>query len=268
MKKYLSVGELARTFGLDVQTLHYYDTIGLFQPEIRDEKTRYRKYRFDQIYQLASIRYLRKMGYSLDNIQAYLDSRNPENSLVLLGKRSEELQRQWAQLMRINEAIERKIQFVNDQRSRLKTDSVEVQWFPERFYIPIGTEEILYLEDSFYFYPTIAFYEGDLKYFGAYLYEPSDSAGTHQPLADSYHASVIPAGPYLVGYHQGPYEILPRTIQTMRDTRRELTLGRRVVSFNIIDQFLERNRAGYLTQIQIPVEPAEVTPAAGTRERP
>ena len=260
MKKYLSVGELAHTFGLDVQTLHYYDSIGLFQPEIRDEKTRYRKYRFDQIYQLASIRYLRKMGYSLDNIQAYLDSRNPENSLDLLGKRSEELQRQWAQLMRINEAIERKIQFVNDERSHLALQDVVVQRFPTRSYIPIGSEEILYLEDSFYFYPTIAFYEGDLKYFGAYLYEPADAVAAHRPLSESIGVSIIPEGLYLVGYHQGPYETLPQTIQAMRESHHELTLGKRVVSFNIIDQFLERNRASYITQIQIPVEASDSAP--------
>jgi len=254
MKKYLSVGELARTFGLDVQTLHYYDSIGLFQPEIREEKTRYRKYRFDQIYQLASIRYLRKMGYSLDNIQEYLDSRNPENTLVLLSKRSEELQRQWERLIRINDAIQRKIQFVNHQRDHLDLESLDIQWFPERYYIPIGSEEILYLEDSFYFYPTIAFYEGDLKYFGAYLYEPADEQAAPECTAQPYNASVIAAGHYLVGYHKGPYEAMPRAIQAMRDAQRELPLGKRVISFNIIDQFMERNRANYITQIQIPIE--------------
>ena len=249
MKKHLSVGELARTFGLDVQTLHYYDSIGLFQPEVRDEKTRYRKYRFDQIYQLASIRYLRKMGYSLDSIKGYLDARNPDSSMILLGKRSEELQRQWAQLMRINDAIERKIRFVNWERSQLALDSVQVQRFDERYYIPIGSEEILYLEDSFYFYPTIAFYEGDLKYFGAYLYETApDEAGGEGA------ASVIEAGEYLVGYHKGPYESILQTIQAIRDTRRGWTLGSRVITFNIIDQFLERNRENYITQVQIPIE--------------
>ena len=253
MKKYLSVGDLAHTFGLDVQTLHYYDSIGLFQPEIREEKTRYRKYRFDQIYQLASIRYLRKMGYSLDNIQEYLDTRNPDNTLALLGKRSEELQRQWERLIRINNAIQRKIQFVNQQRSHLDLDSVEVQWFPERYYIPIGSEEILYLEDSFYFYPTIAFYEGDLKYFGAYLYAPVDEQNEQENAVDPHNASVIEAGQYLVGYHKGPYETIQQTIQSMRGTHEDLLLGERVINFNIIDQFLERNRANYITQIQIPV---------------
>ena len=158
--------------------------------------------------------------------------------------------------MRINEAIERKIQFVNDERSHLALTEVVVRPFPARYYIPIGSEEILYLEDSFYFYPTIAFYEGDLKYFGAYLYEPTNAAATRMPVANSVSASVIPAGLYLVGYHQGPYETLPQTILAMRESHRELTLGKRVVSFNIIDQFLERNRSSYITQIQIPVESA------------
>ena len=254
MKKYLSVGDLAHTFGLDVQTLHYYDSIGLFQPEIREEKTRYRKYRFDQIYQLASIRYLRKMGYSLDNIQEYLDTRNPDNTLALLNKRSEELHRQWAQLMRIDDALQRKIQFVNRQKGQLDLESVQVQWFDERTYIPIGSEEILYLEDSFYFYPTIAFYEGDLKYFGAYLYEPTDEDTVAQPTVHPANASVIKAGHYLVGYHLGPYETIQQTILSMRQTHTELALGARVINFNIIDQFLERDRARYITQIQIPIE--------------
>ena len=32
MKAYLTVGEMGRMFGLNVQTLHYYDKIGLFCP--------------------------------------------------------------------------------------------------------------------------------------------------------------------------------------------------------------------------------------------
>lgn len=32
MKAYLTVGEMGQMFGLNVQTLHYYDKIGLFCP--------------------------------------------------------------------------------------------------------------------------------------------------------------------------------------------------------------------------------------------
>ncbi len=254
MKEYLTVGELARTFGLDVQTLHYYDSIGLFQPALRDPKTHYRRYRFDQIYQLASIRYLRKMGYSLDDIQQYLDSRSPEDTLNLLNKRSEELRREWAQLIRVDNAIRRKIQFVDQRRGDIRLDAVETRWFPQRRYIPIGTEEILYLEDSFYFYPTIAFYEGDLKYFGAYLYAPVDRPEARSAGVPAEGASVIEAGYFLVGYHKGPYETIKTRIAEMRASHPELKLGARVINFNIIDQFLERNNERYITEIQIPIE--------------
>ncbi|MCE5342675.1 MAG: MerR family transcriptional regulator [Eubacteriales bacterium] len=254
MKTFLTVGDLARTFGLDVQTLHYYDSIGLFQPVYRDPKTKYRKYRFDQIYQLASIRYLRKMGYSLEDIQKYLDSRSPDDTLQLLNQRSEELKREWAQLMRVDNAIRRKIEFVDQRRAQIRLDTVETQWFPERRYIPIGSEEILYLEDSFYFYPTIAFYEGDLKYFGAYLYAPLDRPDAQDAGVHAEGASIIAAGHYLVGYHKGPYETIKSRIAQMRASHPELKLGTRVINFNIIDQFLERNSAHYITEIQIPLE--------------
>lgn len=58
-KEYLNVNELATLFGLNVQTLHYYDKIGILKPSYRDPKNGYRKYRFDQTYKLASIRYMR-----------------------------------------------------------------------------------------------------------------------------------------------------------------------------------------------------------------
>ena len=59
-KEYLNVNELATLFGLKVQTLHYYDKIGILKPSYRDPNNGYRKYRFDQTYKLASIRYMRK----------------------------------------------------------------------------------------------------------------------------------------------------------------------------------------------------------------
>jgi Predicted transcriptional regulators len=101
MKEYLSVSEMGALFGVSVQTLHYYDRIGLFRPEQRDSWTGYRKYRFEQSYQLASIRYLRKMGYSVDDVRAFLDSRTPENTLSRLRERSELLQAQWKELMEV-----------------------------------------------------------------------------------------------------------------------------------------------------------------------
>ena len=59
MKDFLSISELGTLFGLNIQTLYYYDSIGLFQPRMRDGKTGRRKYEFDQVYELATICYMR-----------------------------------------------------------------------------------------------------------------------------------------------------------------------------------------------------------------
>ena len=254
MKELLTVGEISRLFDLNVQTLHYYDSIGIFKPACRDPETGYRRYLFDQVYQLASIRYLRLMGYSLQEIRRYLQTRNPQDTVELLKERSALLRQQWGELMRVDDAIQRKISFIERKTRTLDVSAVEVRWFPDRRYIPIGSEEHLYMEDSFYFYPTIAFYEKGLKYFGAYLEAFSDGVSEeHMPL-DLKNTSVIPAGRYLVGYHCGPYETVEQRFEDIRNSRPDLPLSPKAINFNIIDQFVERHSEKYITEIQFPIE--------------
>jgi DNA-binding transcriptional MerR regulator len=256
VKNYLNVSEMGALFGLGVQTLHYYDRIDLFRPAFRDPRTGYRKYRFDQVYQLASIRYLRKMGYSLDDVRGFLNSRNADSTIDLLKERSKTLQAQWKELMRMDDAILRKIQFIEHKRASLDLDAVSVRWFPERRYIPIGTEEQLYLEDSFYFYPTIAFYEENLKYFGAYIDVSMDGLNL-SPGAEGPVTAAIPAGHYLVGYHRGSYEQIERRFAQMRAAYPDLAYSGLTVNFNIIDQFVERNSERYITEIQMQLTQAQ-----------
>ena len=74
MEEYLSIGELANIFGMDVQLLRYYDARGILVPSVRNEANGRRYYHFDQVYPLATIRYLRKLDYSLDQIGAFISS--------------------------------------------------------------------------------------------------------------------------------------------------------------------------------------------------
>ncbi|MEG0779266.1 MAG: MerR family transcriptional regulator [Oscillospiraceae bacterium] len=248
MQEFLTIGEIGALFNLNVQTLHYYDSIGLFQPALRDPNTGYRKYQFDQVYQLASIRYMRKMGYSLEEIRNFLRARQPKNTIELLKERSKALHAQWSELIQIDNAIQRKIQFMENKLRNLDLDAVEVRWFPRRRYIPIGGEELLYYQDSFYFYPTIAFYEENLKYFGALIDLPE--GGEELEIAPENTAG-IPAGKYLVGYHKGPYETVEQRFCEMRRGLEGLPVTGLTINFNIIDQFVEHDSQNYITEIQI-----------------
>jgi DNA-binding transcriptional MerR regulator len=248
---YLTVSELSELFGITVQTLHYYDRIDLFKPDARDRWTSYRKYRFDQIYQLACIRYLRKIGYSIDEVRKFLASRKPEATLALLRERSLSLQEEWKKLFRINDAILRKIQFIEQKRSGLKLDAIVIQHFPERLYIPIGSEEHLYMDDSFYFFPTVVFYEGTQKSFGAYI--NTSSADSDKSLETVSAVSVIPAGDYIVGYYKGSYDHIQERFVQLRSAFPDFRLSPVTVNFNIIDQFVERLSDNYITEIQVQI---------------
>lgn len=288
MKDRYTVGEFGEMFRLNVQTLRYYDSIGLFRPKHRDERTGRRSYAFEQVYGLASIRFLRRLGYSLEDVQDYLNQRQAEDTLEILKKRSADLRRQLEELQDLDNAIRRKIRYteaaLTEVEERGGPDSITVHTIGQRRYIPIGEEELLYNDDSFYLYPTVVFYEGTRKTFGAYLYQEEDGqthangsfarnagsspgagtdktpsgfsirGGTAAPTpAPAAHgtAEVIPAGEYLCGYHRGPYEQVHETDARLRAAHPELALSDETIDFNIVDQFVERDSDNYLTGMQI-----------------
>ena len=256
MSDLLSVGEIGRLFGLNVQTLHYYERVGLFAPAERTESG-HRRYEQDQIYQLASVRYWRRMGYSIDEIHSFLDARTPEITLNRLREHSEILRQQVAKLQHIDAAICRKIEYIEQKTRDLDTNSITQKYFPRRWYIPVGTESQIYGRDEFYLYPTIAFYEKSGKHFGVYVDDEGAAQLRNEPSKDG--ATVvpellsIPEGWYLVGYHKGAYERIPESFERMRKHYSQLRFGEPVVNFNIIDQFVERNADHYITEIQMPI---------------
>jgi DNA-binding transcriptional MerR regulator len=67
----LKVGELARSTGLTVRTLHHYDSIGLLKPSGRSESG-YRLYSRDDVARLHSVQALRHLGLPLADIAQML----------------------------------------------------------------------------------------------------------------------------------------------------------------------------------------------------
>ncbi|MGE4584826.1 MAG: MerR family transcriptional regulator [Sphaerochaeta sp.] len=247
MKDFFTIGELATLFGVDVQTLRYYDSIGLLVPVHRDAKTGYRLYKFDQIYQVASIRYLKRLGYSLEQIKKYLDSRTLDHTIEQLKDQSLLLRRRYNELMEIDSAIQRKLEFIKQQLPSVDLAHVMVKTFSDRYYLNIGSEESLYGSDVFYFHPTLVFYQGKEKRFGAFLFEYQ--GGSHLQTE----VMRIKAGSFLCAYHQGPYELIGETTERIRLQANGRLLADWEVNFNILDQFVERDNTRFITEIQIPI---------------
>ena len=78
-----TIGELARLTDVSIQTLRYYDRIGLFKPVQVDEQNNYRYYDVPQLFQLNTIKYLRYLGLSIQKIEQLLQADGPQQVTFL-----------------------------------------------------------------------------------------------------------------------------------------------------------------------------------------
>lgn len=250
----LSTGELAKMFNLNKQTLFYYDREGLLVPEHRDKQTGYRKYRFEQIYKLALICYLRKIGFSIDQIREYTQNRTLDMRICELKRQSQELRKAYEEILNIDDVIQRKIFFVEHKMRNMKQEEVSQRYYLKRAYLPLGMEESIYTKEEFYFYPTIAFYtyrEDRDQYettFGAYL-ETLD----HIDPAVADQVRYIEEQKFLCVCWKGSYIGIGAKIKELRQEYGYLGLSSDTYNFNIVDQFLEKDMEEYITEIQIPI---------------
>ena len=68
----LKIGEFSKMNNVSIQTLRYYDKVGLLKPSFVDSETGYRYYDVGQCVILDTIVFLRSLGYSLQEVHYYL----------------------------------------------------------------------------------------------------------------------------------------------------------------------------------------------------
>lgn len=111
----LRAADFARICGTNKRTLHHYDQIGLFAPALRGENG-YRYYSQEQYDVFMVISALKELGMPLLDIKAYLDRRDPERLSALLDQQEAEVERELAQLRRIQTMIRTKRKLLEQGR--------------------------------------------------------------------------------------------------------------------------------------------------------
>jgi Cu(I)-responsive transcriptional regulator len=71
MSRHLTIGKLASSTGVNVETIRYYERAGLISPPARTEGN-YRSYGSDDVARLRFVRRTRDLGFSLEQIRALL----------------------------------------------------------------------------------------------------------------------------------------------------------------------------------------------------
>jgi len=248
MKKEYTVGELASLFKINNQTLYYYDKIGLFSPIKRTKYSNIRKYSFEQIYELSTILYLKRLGLSLIEIKESLLNLTPETTNTILSEKSIELRKHLDEMIRIDSAITRKLEYIKKEKKHQEKDSNKIVYRKKRYYYNMGDETLLYSDESFYFYPTVAIYSAIGKSFGALL------ENNEKEVLDQDNITTIPNGNYLIIYHIGPYETIPEHRLKIIKERSDLKFSTFMFNFNIYDQFNVSDSSNYLTRMEFLLE--------------
>ena len=98
MDNLFSIGELAKYQNSSKQTLIFYDKIGLFRPAWVDPDNGYRYYSAAQLDFLDTILIMKKIGFSLKEIQEHMKHYTIDSSLVLLRSQLTRIDQQIAEL--------------------------------------------------------------------------------------------------------------------------------------------------------------------------
>ena len=133
MKSLLSIGDMAKTNYISVQTLRYYYSIGLLYPVFIDEETNYRYYSIEQSAIIEIIQLLQELGFSLSAIKELLqDHRNSEYIIAVARQREEAL---ILEREAISKRIDKTRQFIQsnqDYQENKGKSELEIVKFPER----------------------------------------------------------------------------------------------------------------------------------------
>lgn len=96
-QKLFRIGDLARLFHVGVDSIRYYEKVGLLHP-VRGEENNYRLYTLDDVRTMNTIRELLELGFHTDEILRFEKDRNLHHVADMLKKESDVIDREMAEL--------------------------------------------------------------------------------------------------------------------------------------------------------------------------
>ncbi len=270
MQKRFSVGEMAKIHNVSTQTLRYYDKIGLFRPEIIDNN-KYRYYTLNQFEQLDTIKHLKLLGMSLKDIKGYLEKRNIVNTIKLLNKQKNLVDKKIRELNIIRNKIDNKIISIRACAAKYQDSKITIKKLLQRnmAIIKLSDNSDLDFElslkklqkiigDDYLFLPgnmgVMLAKENLLRRkfdkFKAVYFILEDESRKNTAI------KALPQGKYACIYHQGSYDSTYKTYEKLLDyieAENYKVIGD-ALEISLIDTSVVRNEKDYLTEIQIPIK--------------
>jgi DNA-binding transcriptional MerR regulator/effector-binding domain-containing protein len=268
----LSITELAKLRRVTSETLRYYDRIGLIKPDYVDPFTKYRYYSIRQYEKLGTIRELRQLGVSLEEILDYFENRNLQKSKEILNKHQLILEQEIENKILLKKILQRKLHFIAELSTLPEANVVWERMYPQRHMITFGEtaggpreHAFAFTKLEWYLDETAPILASDRVgvYANESLLEKNDGYIPATPMLlveeasiRSEYKQIIPAGRYLcMYYHEGRLEHYHPSFEIIKTYMQEhrLHLSGNILQIYKVDVTLTNDPKETILEIQVPV---------------
>ncbi len=135
-KNLYSIGEVSKLMNVTVQTLRYYSKLSLIDPVYINPETGYRFYSAEQFTIIDRIKYLQKLGFTLEEIRSVIRNNNIEMLQSRLDERRAECDREIAALNRKLAKIEWYESYYSHAKITLN-NNVYIKHLPTRWMVAV-----------------------------------------------------------------------------------------------------------------------------------
>ena len=258
LEKMFRIGEISKLYHVGVDSLRYYEEIGLISP--RRSESGYRLYSQKDIWRLNVIRDLRELGFPTEAIRDYLDFRNTDTALRMLQQEQDAIERKLEALQKLHRNVEKRMETIRIARE-LPVGEITLQELPDRrCYLTergYSTDEEmdLLVKELLNETPGSPYIIGNNR-IGSFL-SPEENGSVRYPSVfalDENGDHVIPGGQYLCVTYQGDYSQSVSWVRRLRERAAELglTVCGRVLELLWIDIHTSRDIQEHLTELQLP----------------
>lgn len=273
MKSYYKISEISKLYGIGVDSLRYYERLGLLQP--RRDANGYRLYGLKDIYKLNLIRDLRQLDFSMAQIKEYLDGQSVDNTLALL-EQERTLLRERMRELRERDAILRRRTSALRSAASIRPGAMEVRFQPERPCVQLSEYITLDEEMDFVIKRLHKQHEDRMQDFGdlsiGAFFSSEDLA---RGLSNRYRSVFflleqgaagsdfsLPAGNYLSCFYRGAYEQNALRIRELFSWAEAhgLDISGDPFELYVVDNRYTVRPEEFLTELQVQVSPRAQRP--------
>lgn len=267
MSKYYKIGEVAQLYNVSIDTLRYYENLGLINP-IRGDNG-YRYYKITHIQKLNTIRELREIGFSMAEIIDHLNSFQVSDTISLLNMQIDRIDKKTKHLIELKDRLLERSKNLNNNLKLYKKEGIEIKELPSR--------KILIFDDDINEYQDIDFSLKKLqqKHDNANLILGDCRLGAIASLSSiknnqygkfqavfyiikdeiTDYDKLLPSGTYISTIHKGSYgEIGAKMVDLLifAEKKGYQIIGNPIELY-IIDEYDTGNESEFITEIQIPI---------------